>query len=292
VHLSPFFQRRQRNLDERSLVVTSTRYPTEQQLPDGVAQVLNIIQSSLGSSVAGVYLFGSSVIGGLRPHSDLDILVAVEQPLSEATRWMMVADLMKISGGGANGGLARPVEVTVVNLSDVVPWRYPPRNELVYGEWLRAEFEANRIPSPAFDPDLAVVLTKVSNNSLAMLGPGARELFDPIPIEDLHRAIAESLPTLICGLRGDERNVLLTLARMWVTLATNEIVSKDVAAQWVLDRLPPEHGAVLDLARRAYLGECSDDWAHREKEVDAFVRYAKQAINACLQNPHRVEDEP
>ncbi len=268
--------------------MTSTSYLTEQQLSNDVAQVLNIIQSSLGSAVAGVYLFGSSVIGGLRPHSDLDILVAVEHPLSEAARRKMVADLMKISGGGANSGPTRPVEVTVVNLSDVVPWRYPPRYELVYGEWLRAEFEADRIPPPALDPDLAVVLTKVRKNSFAMLGPNARELFDPIPIEDLHRAIAESMPKLIGELRGDERNVLLTLARMWVTLATNEIVPKDVAAQRVLDRLPPEHGAVLDLARRAYRGECSDDWAHRVEEVDAFVRYAKQAINACLQNPRRV----
>jgi aminoglycoside 9-adenylyltransferase len=158
--------------------------------------------------------------------------------------------------------------------------------------WLRAEFEANRIPSPAFDPDLAVVLTTVRHKSLALLGPGARELFEPIPSEDLHRAIAESLPTLIGELRGDERNVLLTLARMWVTLATNEIVPKDVAAQWVLARLPPEQEAVLDLARRAYLGECSENWAQREKEVDAFVRYAQHALNACLQNSQRVEDEP
>lgn len=261
-------------------------------LPHGVDAVLSILQGSLEGSVAGVYLFGSAVTGGLRPHSDLDILVAVEKPLLDATRRVMVEGLMKISGAGASSGPGRPVEVTVVNLPDVVPWRYPPRKELVYGEWLRAELEANRIAPPALDPDLAVVLTKVRDSGLTLFGPDARELFEPVPREDLRRAIADSLPTLIDGLRGDERNVLLTLARMWVTLATDEIVTKDAAARWAVGRLPPGHGAVLDLARRAYLGECSDDWGRREEEVDGCVDRVRRAIDACLQKPRGDEEEP
>lgn len=76
------------------------------------------------------------------------------------------------------------------------------------------EFEQNNIPKPETNPDLAIVLTKVRDNSIALFGPPAQELFDPVPVEDLRRAIAESLPTLVDELRGDERSVLLTLARM------------------------------------------------------------------------------
>lgn len=38
----------------------------------GVDQVLDIIDTALGNTVAGVYLFGSSIVGGLRavPLSD------------------------------------------------------------------------------------------------------------------------------------------------------------------------------------------------------------------------------
>jgi hypothetical protein len=54
-------------------------------------------------------------------------------------------------------------------------------------------------------------------------------------------------------LPGDTRNVLLTLARIWTTLATGTLVSKDVAADWVLARLAPEHRPVLEFARRLYL---------------------------------------
>jgi aminoglycoside 9-adenylyltransferase len=147
----------------------------------------------------------------------------------------------------------------VINLSDVVPWRSLPSSELVYGEWLREKFQRKPIPRPEPDPDLAIILTKVRENSVPMFGPSARELLDPVPVEDLRLAIAESLPNPIGELKGDERNVLLTLARMWMTVSTDEIAPKDVAADWVLERLPQEHFALLDLARRADLGEVRDN---------------------------------
>ncbi len=258
----------------------------QRQLPDSVAPALTVVRNSLAHSILGVYLFGSSVVGGLRPDSDLDILVVVEQPLPEAIRRDLVAGLMKVSGNGAKGGAARALEVTVINLSDVVPWRYPPKNELVYGEWLRAKFENGKVPPPASNPDLAIVLTKVRENSLPLCGPEARDLLDPVPVKDVHRAIADSLPTLIDELKGDERNVLLTLARMWVTLSTGEIVPKDAAAQRVMESSPAEHAPILELARRAYLGQCSDEWTHREHETAAFVRYARQEIHARLHGAH------
>ncbi|MDQ0373940.1 aminoglycoside adenylyltransferase domain-containing protein [Cellulomonas humilata] len=48
------------------------------------------------------------------------------------------------------------------------------------------------------------------------------------PVADLRRSIDDSLEPLLDGLVGDERNVVLTLARMVVTLETGAIVSKDV----------------------------------------------------------------
>ena len=265
-----------------SFVLASIDNSLEQRFPQGVTQAFSIVQRLLGETIVGGYLFGSAVVGGLRPNSDLDILVVVKEQLAEATRKDLVAQLMKISGKRAEDGPARPLELTVLYLADVVPWRYPPKSELVYGEWLRAEFEENNIPQPETNPDLAIVLTKVRDNSIALFGPPARKLFDPVPVEDLHRAMADSLPALIGDLKGDERNVLLTLARMWTTLSTGDIVPKDVAATWALNRLPQEHQTLLDLARRADLGEYHDDWEGREEEIDDLVKYMKVSIEAYM----------
>ena len=59
---------------------------------------------------------------------------------------------------------------------------------------------------------------------------------------------------------GDVRNVLLTLARVWFTLQTGTIASKDVAADWAITRLPVGRGDAIRLARAGYLGELQDSW--------------------------------
>lgn len=255
-----------------------------------VARGQAAIERSLGGRIRGLYLFGSAIGGGLRPDSDLDLLAVVDGPLPDELRRRLVADLMKISGIPALGSPFRPLEVTVLDLAAIVPWRFPPMNELVYGEWLRERFEAGVIAPPATDPDLAVVLHTARQHSIALAGPAARELLEPVPPRDLRRAMIQSLPALIDGVRGDERNVVLTLCRMWVTLETGEIVPKDVAAQRLLAGLPEPHRAVVELARRAYRGECRqngagdcrDDWAPLRDRVDAFVRHMAHEIEALF----------
>nr|WP_313879509.1 aminoglycoside adenylyltransferase domain-containing protein [Streptomyces sp. FIT100] len=61
-------------------------------------------------------------------------------------------------------------------------------------------------------------------------GPPPAALFDPGPHEDLRRAIVAGVPELLDDLESDTRNVLLTLARIWMTPATGTIGSKDAAA--------------------------------------------------------------
>ncbi len=71
---------------------------------------------------------------------------------------------------------------------------------------------------------------------------------------DIRRAIKESLPVLLEDIKGDEHNVILTLARMWQTVSIGEISPKDVATKWALPRLTKETSTLLNLARKAYRG--------------------------------------
>jgi len=253
-----------------------------EKIPKEAIQAFKIVEELLGSEIVAAYLFGSAVNGGLRINSDVDVLVVVNHSLPELTRKKLTDRLMLISGKIGNADGVRPLEVTVISYRDVMPWRYPPKNEFLYGEWLRDEFENGKIPEPTYDPDLAIVLAQIRKDSVALSGPVASDILPPVPMTDIRRAIKESLPGLIEGIKGDERNVILTLARMWLTVAVGEISPKDVAAEWAIPRLPEEHATLLSLARKAYRGEYGDKWEGLDPEVTALVNHMKNSIESYL----------
>jgi streptomycin 3"-adenylyltransferase len=189
---------------------------------------------------------------------------------------------MRISGKMGNAEAVRPLEVTVINRADVVPWRYPPKKEFIYGEWLRGQYEQGPIPEPEVDPDLAILLYQVRGGSLPLLGGEASEILDPVPMPDVFKAMRDCLPGLMKWLRGDERNVLLTLARMWVTAADGRIVPKDEAAEWAAPRLSKEQARLLGLAGKAYRGEYADRWEGLEDKTVELARQMIKEIEACL----------
>jgi predicted nucleotidyltransferase len=226
-----------------------------------VDSTVDLLRDVLGDAISGVYLFGSAVRGGLGPDSDLDLLVALDRPTTDDERRTMIRGLLARSRSPARRE-RRHLEVTAVLVDAVKPWRYPPPMEFQYGDWWRAEFEAGELaPWSSPNPDLAIVLTTVRDDSVAVQGPPARALFDPVPRADLDHALRDVIPELLPGLADDDtRNSLLTLARIWLTLATGRIEPKDVAASWALERMPDGAGEALRLARSAYLGEAADRW--------------------------------
>lgn len=255
---------------------------TEENIPKEARHALYVIEKLLKDSLIGVYLFGSAVNGGLRPDSDIDILAVVDKPLPETTRKEMRDALLFISGEIGNTTGLRPLEVTVINYKDIFPWKYPPKREFIFGEWLRTDLENGQVPSPAYDPDLTIILAQIHQYSLPLKGPSASELLDTVPNSDIRRAIKDSIPELVGSINGDERNVLLTLARMWLTSAEGKIESKDVAAQWALLHLPDSLAYTLDKARKGYLGEYSDDWEGTSTEVLELSKYMRKGIESFL----------
>ncbi len=76
-----------------------------------------------------------------------------------------------------------------------------------------------------------------------------------------------------------------TLARIWTTLATGVIRSKDAAADWALLRLPAEHRPVLEHARAIYLGDAADEWSDLAPRVRPHVdRVLGEIQSAGAQN--------
>ena len=119
---------------------------------------------------------------------------------------------------------------------------------------------------------------RLETTASACYGPEAAAVLAPVPLSDIRKGIRDSLPELIAGLKGDERNVILTLARMWLTAATGEISSKDLAAKWATARLPKKQAELLDMARQAYLGKAVDKWEGLDAALAELVDYMRYAI--------------
>jgi predicted nucleotidyltransferase len=235
-------------------------------------QVVAIVREGLGADVVGAYLFGSAVLGGLKPRSDLDVLVVSRSRTARERKRHLVDRLLAVSGG-ISPGPPRPIELTLVVESEIRPWRYPPRFDFQYGEWLRREFESGDVePWPTTtNPDLASLITMVLRANRPLLGPPPDEVFEPVPRADYVRAMVGDIDMLLGDLDSDTRNVILTLARIWSTVATDVIRSKDAAATWALARLPDEHRAVLARARAIYLGDEEERWQDLEPRIRPHI---------------------
>ena len=253
---------------------------------DQVEMIVRISREVLGTDLIGAYLHGSAALGTLRPRSDTDVLVVTGGRTTQGQRQELVDRLLAISGRRAYSGPARPIELTIVVQSDVRPWHYPPRMEFQYGEWMRDDIEQGRLPKPTeASADLAPVITMVLLGNRPLFGPPPAELLDPVPHDDLIRAITAAVPELVADLDDDTANVLLTLARIWTTVATGAIRSKDAAADWVLARLPEELRPVLVRARGIYLGEEDDRWEDLKSDIRPHADFVVGEIDRAARNP-------
>ena len=258
-----------------------------------IERVLALVRDVLGPDAVGAYLFGSAVLGGLRPESDVDVLVVSKRNTTRKDKRRLVDRLLAISGRRTAQGRWRRVELTIVVESDIKPWRYPPRFDFQYGDWLRTEFaNGNLTPWPSTtNPDLASLITMARLADTPLLGPPPAEVFDPVPRDDLVRAIVGDIDSLLGDLDSDRRNVLLTLARIWSTVATGAIRSKDAAAEWALARLPEDRRPPLARARAVYLGVQEERWDDIEEQVrphaDHVVAEIGRASGAMLARGRR-----
>lgn len=240
------------------------------------AEALNGI---LGESLLAVYLHGSAVSGYLKPQSDIDLLAVVNRGLSDAERAKLLSALLRLSGRHPRlPGHPRCLEVIVFSLTDLTTAIFPMRAEFLYGEWLRDAFEAGRKAEPTADPEHTLVLAQARQKAIALTGAHAADLLPEISPDEVRQAMRDSLPGLLAGFQGDERNVLLTLARMWRTAVTGEFVPKEAAAAWAIPRITDREATPLDHARRAHLGETVDDWGEHGREAKRLAEALRERI--------------
>ena len=226
-----------------------------------IHECLNLVKEIFGPDLLGIYLYGSAIVGGLQKYSDIDLFVVSNRATTREEKAKLAAALLKVSGIYMKSK-ELPIELTIVEKSAINPWRYPPRFDFQYGEWLRQQFEHGNIePWPTKDmPDLALLVTQILLASATLEGADPDQLLCKVPYRDFMTAIGDVLPNLTSELDSDTRNVLLTLARIWSTVTTNTIRSKPAAADWVINHLPEKYRPVMERAKSICKGEEKEHW--------------------------------
>lgn len=242
------------------------------------------IQQHLSASLQAIHLFGSAVDSGLKPQSDIDLLVTVSEPLDGLVRRQLMLDLLDLSVPPGTDKILRALEVTVVCHNEVSPWRYPAKRQMQFGEWLREDLTQGIFEPAKVDVDLTILLRKIRAHSIPLLGPSADTLFDPVPSADFFKALKDTLKLWNSpeDWEGEERNVVLTLARIWYSAATGQIASKDSAAAWLLKQLPATHQPILYKALQAYKTGDEDHLSEHSIDTADFIHFAKSMINSLL----------
>ena len=253
---------------------------------DQVGAAAAAIERSLPpNAIVAIYLYGSAVAGGLRPDSDLDFALVTARRLTVPEKERLFGAIRPLSRRSLRPGDWRPLEVTVLALPDVRPWRYPPHIDAQYGEWLTDVELSDQVErGPVASPDAAVLITMLRQASHAYLGPPSEDVLTPVPFDDLVRATLDAIPILLTDIEDDTRNVLLTLARMWATIATREIRSKDDAAEWAGERLPADRG-LLDHARDLYLNGGWGEWDAAMADVRRLAHRMAEEVRRAAETP-------
>ena len=255
----------------------------------GFERLVDHLRSRRPGDTVGIYLYGSAVAGGLRPDSDIDLLVLARRSLSTTERESLTRLLLSTSGWRGHrtpfpeAGDRRPIELTILVVGEDHPWVAQPHYDYQYGEWLRADISAGHMLRPADESDILLLVATALDCHRVLYGPALTEIVAPLAPETIRDAAVAVLPDLLDGLAGDERNALLTVARIVVTVETGRIVSKDAAARYIAEQLSDADRGPIELALAGYLGTADDEWSGRTAQVhDLASRLAARARRGRL----------
>jgi hypothetical protein len=210
--------------------------------------------TALGGAVAGVILHGSLTLGDYLPgRSDVDLLVVVDEPLSDA-RVAALTEAMASRRAPSPG----PVDLRLVTWQVAAsPIPAPPLEAyLRLTSTSGVRLEERRHPG---ERDLVVELSVCRAHGRSLLGAAPAELIGEVP--DRWVVAAGDAQLADWQAIGDDppyaELTVLTACRVWRFAEEGRHASKAAAAQWALRR-DPTLGVVGDALRQRHR-----DPAHR-----------------------------
>lgn len=246
------------------------------------------LTACLGENLVGVYLHGSLALGCFNPQrSDLDLLVVTHVALPATTQRGLAQLLLGASGQ------PHPIEISVLNRGDLVPWQYPTPFDFHYSEDWRATIGAD-LASGAWrgwnatrrtDPDLGGHVMVVGRRGVCLHGAPIAAVFPRVPSADYLDSVLGDVLSAEFGIYGRAAAaayIVLNACRTLAYLRTGEVLSKDEGGVWALAALPGALQPLSQAALHAY--RTGDDAPLARLDLTPFVAAVAPELEAARQN--------
>jgi streptomycin 3"-adenylyltransferase len=249
-----------------------------------VEAVAEGLRDILGADLVGLYLHGSAMLGCFGPRSDIDLAVVLARPTSQEQKRQLAGLMLGLSAPYEPPGPPRPIELDAVLEENLRPWRYPTPLDFHYSEEFRERLGRGELEAweGLESRNFAAHATVLRQAGVALVGPAVDETFPEVPWPDYVDALTRDLEW--CRTRFVEfpRYGVLSVARIWATVATGTPHSKASGAEWALPRLAPGLRPVLAHGLALYRGEeDAERWA--ELPVSEYVSAVANEVEAIPQ---------
>src|SRR5439155_9616450 len=217
-----------------------------------LAALLSALQTALADNFVGVYLCGSLATGDFIETSDIDFVVAIERPVSDAEVGALIEMHARLAA--LPNPYADRLEGAYIDRASLR--RFEPGRE-----FLTIDCET---PLRWKEHETSSLIERyvLREKGVALLGPDPKSLIDLISSEELRAGIRRRLHEWATWAanphdpewlppRSHQAYVVETMCRALYTLAFGELVSKRKAVQWAVSELPePWRGLVEKVVQR------------------------------------------
>ncbi|WP_409342302.1 aminoglycoside adenylyltransferase domain-containing protein [Paenibacillus sp. MBLB4367] len=253
--------------------------------PEPIVRQLTALRDHLidyvGHNLVGIYVHGSLALNSFNPDvSDLDVIVLLREGLVLELRYELVKLFLALSNQPA------PIEISVIALDAIWPWKHPTPFQLHSSEYWRKAYEEqigreNKqfwAETPV-DPDLACHITLILQRGICLYGKPAQEVFPSVPEQDFRSSILSGVDHAADAVQTAPVYGILTLCRILSYLETGMIISKEEAGQWVLARIPEHIRYVVRQAADTYVGPVQASAEYRVEDLEEYKRLMLAAIH-------------
>lgn len=231
----------------------------------------------LQDNLIGIYLHGSAVMGCFNPKkSDLDLIIVVEHPLSDAVKRAYLDMVVACNAAGP----AKGIEMSIVLREVCKPFVYPTPFELHFSvghlKWYREDPDAYIREMKGVDQDLAAHFTIIYHRGQCLYGAPVREVFAEVPAGDYMDSIWNDVSDADGQITENPMYLTLNLARVIAYKQEGLILSKKEGGEWALDHLPVEYHPLIRDAMHEYTE--GTEAAYDEALARRYAAYAIRQI--------------